>query len=67
MQEPQTAGLDLPIKMPVREDAAGKTSLTDNDPTWIAQRHGLGDTSAAVVRAMAGMLDAVIRDAVRIV
>lgn len=63
MQEQQTSGLDLPLKVLVWEDAAGKTMLTYNDPKWIAERHGLGDASAAAVSAMAGLMDAVMREA----
>lgn len=63
MQERQTAGLDLPLKVLVWEDAEGKTSLTYNDPMWIAQRHGLGNASAEAVTAMEGVLEAVMREA----
>ncbi len=63
MQDQQTSGLDLPLKVLVWEDAAGKTLLTYNDPAWIAQRHRLGAASAAAVNAMAGMLDAMVREA----
>src|SRR6266446_9409524 len=42
MQASQTAGIDLPLKALVWEDAAGKTWLSYNEPSWIVQRHGLG-------------------------
>jgi len=64
MQERQTSGLDLPLKVLVWEDASGKTMLTYNDPAWIAERHGLGNASATAVAAMMAMLDAVTREAV---
>ena len=54
MQEQQTSGLDLPLKVLVWEDADGQTILTCNDPTWIAQRHGLGDASAEAVSTRRG-------------
>ena len=45
MQDQQTAGIDLPLKALVWEDAAGKTWLSYNDPTWLTQRHALGGTA----------------------
>lgn len=53
MQDQQTAGIDLPIKALSWEDANGKVWLTYNDPAWIAERHHLGPTSAAAVKAIA--------------
>jgi uncharacterized protein (DUF302 family) len=53
MQDQQTAGIDLPLKMLAWEDAGGKVWLTWNDAEWIAQRHGLGVASAAAVAAIA--------------
>ena len=49
MQDQQTAGIDLPLKVLIWEDAAGKAWLAYNDPYWIKQRHGLGTTSATAV------------------
>src|SRR5437867_13425821 len=42
MQASQTAGIDLPLKALVWQDAAGKTWLSYNDPSWIVRRTGLG-------------------------
>lgn len=42
MQEAQVAGIDLPLKLLVWQDAEGTVRLTYNDPAWIAERHGLG-------------------------
>jgi uncharacterized protein (DUF302 family) len=59
MQASQTAGIDLPLKALVWQDAAGKTWLSYNEPSWIAQRHHLGvraeiiDKLGAVLSAMA--------------
>ena len=53
MQDHQTAGIDLPIKALAWEDADGKVWLTYNDASWIAQRHGLGPSSADTVGAIA--------------
>ena len=59
MQDRQSAGIDLPLKALVWQDADGKVWLSYNDPPWIAQRHGLGSTSAGAVEAMAKALAAV--------
>jgi uncharacterized protein (DUF302 family) len=42
MQVSQTAGIDLPLKILVWQNAAGRTWLSYNEPSWIAQRHHLG-------------------------
>lgn len=63
MQDRQTAGIDLPIKALAYEDADGRVWLCYNDPTWIAQRHGLGAASRAAVEAMAKALPALIASA----
>ena len=58
MQDRQSAGIDLPLKVLVWEDADGKVWLSYNDPAWIAQRHGLGTASAGAVEAMGKALAA---------
>jgi uncharacterized protein (DUF302 family) len=63
MQDRQSAGIDLPLKALVSEDADGKAWLTYNDPAWIAERHGLGAASAAAVQAIAELLDAIAQEA----
>jgi len=63
MQDQQSAGIDLPLKALVRENADGTVWLTYNDPAWIAQRHGLGAASAAAVKAMAELLSAIAQEA----
>lgn len=63
MQDGQSAGIDLPLKALVWEDADGKAWLAYNDPAWIAQRHGLGAASAAAIKAIAAMLAAVAQEA----
>ena len=50
MQDQQRAGIDLPLKALVWEDADGRVSVTYNDPAWIARRHSIGH--AAAVAAM---------------
>ena len=63
MQDRQSAGIDLPLKALVWEDADGKAWLTYNDPMWIAERHGLVAASMPAVKAMAALLDAIAQEA----
>jgi uncharacterized protein (DUF302 family) len=57
MHAAQPAGIDLPLKALVWQDADGTVRLTYNDPMWIAARHGLGakahQTAAALTAALA--------------
>jgi uncharacterized protein (DUF302 family) len=62
MEASQTAGIDLPLKALVWQDAAGKTWLSYNEPSWIVQRHGLG-VRAEIVDKMAATLSAISRKA----
>lgn len=64
MQSNQTAGIDLPLKALVYQDAAGKVWLAYNNPGWIAQRHGLGEAAAANVSALTKALEALAAGAV---
>jgi uncharacterized protein (DUF302 family) len=41
MQASQTAGIDLPQKLLVREGEDGSVNVTYNDPQWLAERHGI--------------------------
>jgi uncharacterized protein (DUF302 family) len=63
MQSNQTIGIDLPLKALAWQDAAGKTWLSYNDPTWLAKRHGLGQEIQAAVGAMAAGLNAIAKTA----
>lgn len=51
------AGLDLPLKALVWEDAAGKTWIAYNDPAYIVQRHGLNPALAANLAAVVPLLE----------
>src|ERR1700760_2758357 len=53
MQDQQTAGIDLPLKALVWQDADGAVWLTYNAPAWVKARHGLGAASEAAVAALA--------------
>jgi|SRR5215510_2654259 len=58
MQSVQTVGIDLPLKALVWQDAGGKTWISYNEPSWIAQRHGVTKANA-VVSKMTALLHAV--------
>jgi uncharacterized protein (DUF302 family) len=62
MQAVQTVGIDLPLKVLVWEDAAGKTWLSYNEPSWIARRHSVANAEQ-VVSKMAAALGAMARTA----
>jgi len=63
MQSDQTMGIDLPLRALVWQDAAGNTWLSYNDPSWLAQRHGLGAAAATTVRALTAALNALAKAA----
>src|SRR5476649_2119038 len=54
MQAVQTIGIDLPLKVLIWEDEAGRTWLAYDDPTWLAERHG---ALAGQDRVLSGMSD----------
>jgi uncharacterized protein (DUF302 family) len=56
MQIDQRIGIDLPLKILVWTDTAGKTHLSYNDPAWIAARYGMTAENAPVIGAMQAML-----------
>lgn len=62
MQDQQLAGLDLPLKALVWEDAEKRVWLGYDDPTWIAKRYGLGAKSAVAVDTLATTLQAIAED-----
>ena len=63
MQSVQTIGIDLPLKALVWEDAAGKTWLSYNEPSWIAQRHSVPNAEQ-VVNKMAAVLSAIVEKSI---
>jgi uncharacterized protein (DUF302 family) len=63
MQSNQTIGIDLPRKALVWQDAAGKTWLSYNDPSWLAKRHDLGSRVDPAITAMAAGVSAIAREA----
>ena len=65
MQDQQRAGIDLPLKALVWEDADSKVWLSYNAPEWIAARAGLAPASAAAVSAVAKALAAIAEEATK--
>jgi uncharacterized protein (DUF302 family) len=56
MQSVQTIGIDLPLKALVWQDEAGGTFLSYNDPAFVTQRHGVGESARPVIEAMSKAL-----------
>ena len=63
MQTVQTAGIDLPLKALVWQDAEGVTWVSYNAPDWIAKRHGAGKAAEGPVGAMAAALNTIAKAA----
>ena len=57
----QGAAIDLPLKALVWEDAQAQVWLGDNDPAWLAQRHGAASCPVVpnLQKALAGITEAV--------
>ena len=55
MQSKQTIGIDLPLKVLVWEDEAGRAWLTYNEPEYLARRHQIRDRDEAVRAMSAGL------------
>lgn len=62
MQCAQGAGIDLPMKALIWDDAAGQTWVTYNDPIWLMRRHGSAEClpAANVAKALAGLSAATV-------
>ena len=58
MQSAQTIGIDLPLKALVWQDAGGKTWISYDEPSWIAQRHGVANAEP-ILSKMADLLSAI--------
>ncbi|HEY6831412.1 MAG TPA: DUF302 domain-containing protein [Pseudolabrys sp.] len=63
MEAAQVAGIDLPLKALVWQDADGTVKLTYNDPHWIATRHRLSNDAAKSVTGMSTLLAALAQRA----
>lgn len=62
MQSAQTAGLDLPLRVLVWEDASGATQIGYLPPALLAARHGISDRNE-VVEKMTAALAAITAEA----
>jgi uncharacterized protein (DUF302 family) len=62
MQSVPAAGLDLPLKALVWEDAEGHTQIAYNDPQYIIRRHGLEAALAANLAAVVPLIERAARD-----
>ena len=62
MECAQSAGIDLPLKALVWEDAAAQVWLGYNDPAYLAQRHGAVQCPAVegLRKALAGLADSAV-------
>ena len=62
MECAQSAGIDLPLKALVWEDAQGQVWLGYNDPAYLGKRHDAGDCPAVggLTKALAGLADAAL-------
>ena len=63
MQASQTIGIDLPLKVLVWQDAAGKTWLSYNEPAWLVARHEIGGAENSVAAMTRGLRDIVFKAA----
>jgi uncharacterized protein (DUF302 family) len=63
MQSKQTAGIDLPLKALVWEDADGNTWLSYNEPGWVAHRHGLDADTGRTTDVLAASLREIVKRA----
>lgn len=57
MECAQSAGIDLPLKALVWQDAAGQVWLGYNEPAYLAKRHEAGDCPAVagLAKALSGL------------
>ena len=62
MECAQSAGIDLPLKALVREDAQGQVWLGYDDPAFLARRHDAAQCPAVagLTKALAGLADATV-------
>src|SRR5271154_3491230 len=63
MQMSETIGIDLPLKMLVRQEASGQSVLAYDAPAWLASRHGLAATAGPIVEKMQAAMAAIAGEA----
>lgn len=57
MQAQPTAGLDLPLKALIWEDAEGLVTIAYNDPQYVLARHGLPQSLSANIAAVIPLME----------
>ena len=62
MQSEPAAGLDLPLKALVWQDAAGETQIAYNDPQYVIRRHSLDAGLAANLAAVTPLIERAARE-----
>lgn len=62
MNSNQNIGIDLPMKVLAWEDETGKSWVAYNEPTYLANRHGIKD-HPEIIQKMTGALDALTNKA----
>jgi uncharacterized protein (DUF302 family) len=65
MQEDQTIGLDLPLKLLVWQDNGGIIRITYNDIDWLVGRHGISRNAAPVTQKMKQALQGILNGVVQ--
>jgi uncharacterized protein (DUF302 family) len=62
MECAQSAGIDLPLKALVWEDAQGQVWVGYNDPAWLAKRHNAAQCPAVggLTKALEGLAEAAV-------
>lgn len=55
----QAAGIDLPLKALVWQDAGGKNWISYNDPVWIAKRYNLAPDLIQIAEKMRAGIEAI--------
>jgi len=60
MQDAQTMGVDLPLKVLVWQDEQDRTWVSYNDPFWLAARHNVAERSTPILERMAKALAKIV-------
>ena len=63
MQDAQMIGIDLPMKVLFWEDNQGSVWLGFNEPSWLAERHGIDPLLESWLSALSFGLEAVAKQA----
>ncbi len=57
MNDNQTIGIDLPMKILAWQNEDGETIITFNDPFYLAERHNLNERSMQTISMMSAMIN----------